>query len=61
MDEYEESERQQRIPDGVNGTGVNDDAVKARENEHIGQLSFESGLTTNELVSQLDSMRDEDD
>lgn len=53
---YDESEQQQQTAD-------EDDveAVNVHENDHDGKLSFESDATTDELVSQLGSMKDRDE
>ncbi|ELY48583.1 DUF5786 family protein [Natronolimnohabitans innermongolicus] len=54
---YDESEQQQQTAD-------NDDEVEAvnvHENDHDGQLSFESNASTDELVSQLGAMKDDDE
>ncbi|RQG97072.1 DUF5786 family protein [Natrarchaeobius chitinivorans] len=53
---YDESEQQQQTTDNEEV-----DAVNVHENDHDGQLSFESDLSTNELVSQLDAMKDGDE
>ncbi|OIB57151.1 DUF5786 family protein [Natrialba sp. SSL1] len=53
---YDESEQQQQT--------ANDDddveAVNVHQNDHDGQMSFESDVSTDELVSQLGEMRDDD-
>ena len=53
---YDESEQREQ-------TASDDDvdAVNVHENAHDGEMTFESDLSTDELVSQLDSMRDDDD
>ncbi|MFC4438062.1 MULTISPECIES: DUF5786 family protein [Natrialbaceae] len=52
---YDESEQQQQQS---NDDDV--DAVNVHENDHDGQLSFESDVSTDQLVSQLGSMKDEE-
>ena len=54
---YDESEQQQQ-------TAADDDdveAVNVHENDHDGKMSFESNASTDELVSQLDAMKDDPD
>ncbi|SEV82278.1 DUF5786 family protein [Natrinema salifodinae] len=52
---YDESEQQEQT------TSDEDvEAVNVHENDHEGKLSFESDLSTDELVSQLGSMKDEE-
>lgn len=53
---YDESEQQQQTADEDDV-----DAVNVHQNDHDGQLSFESDASTDELVSQLGTMRDESD
>lgn len=52
---YDESEQQQQQS---NDDEI--DAVSVHENDHDGQLSFESDVSTDQLVSQLGSMKDEE-
>ncbi|RQH00383.1 DUF5786 family protein [Natrarchaeobius oligotrophus] len=52
---YDESEQNQQRADDEDV-----EAVNVHENDHDGQLSFESELSTDELVSQLDSMKDDE-
>ncbi len=52
---YDESEQQQRTR---NADDV--EAVNVHENDHDGQMSFESDLSTDELVSKLGSMKDDE-
>ncbi|MFP8952641.1 DUF5786 family protein [Natrialbaceae archaeon A-arb3/5] len=54
---YDESEQNQQTSNDEDDA----EAVNVHENDHHGELSFESDLSTNELVSQLDSMKDESD
>ena len=53
---YDESEQREQTADDEDV-----EAVNVHENAHDGEMTFESDLSTNELVSQLDSMRDDDD
>ncbi|TYL37549.1 death domain-associated protein [Natronococcus pandeyae] len=52
---YDESEQQQQQS---NDDEI--DAVSVHENDHDGQLSFESDVSTDQLVSQLGAMKDEE-
>ncbi|AEH37698.1 DUF5786 family protein [Halopiger xanaduensis] len=54
---YDESEQQQQ----TNDDDDNAEAVNIHENDHNGEMSFESDVSTDELVSQLGSMKDEAD
>ncbi|ELY49409.1 DUF5786 family protein [Natronorubrum sulfidifaciens] len=54
---YDESEQQQQTADDDDDV----EAVNVHENDHNGQLSFESNASTDELVSQLGSMKDDDE
>ncbi|OVE86009.1 DUF5786 family protein [Natronolimnobius baerhuensis] len=54
---YDESEQQQQTSDDED----NGEAVNVHEHDHDGQMSFESDASTDELISQLGSMKDEDD
>ena len=54
---YDESEQQQQTADDEDEV----EAVNVHENDHDGQLSFESDASTDELVSQLGSMKDDGD
>lgn len=54
---YDESEQQQQTGDDEDDV----EAVNIHENDHDGQLSFESDASTDELVSQLGSMKDDGD
>ncbi|SEH18045.1 hypothetical protein SAMN04487967_3570 [Natronorubrum sediminis] len=54
---YDESEQQQQTADDEDDV----EAVNVHENDHDGKLSFESDATTDELVSQLGSMKDSDE
>ncbi|MCW8172525.1 DUF5786 family protein [Natrialba swarupiae] len=53
---YDESEQREQTSEDEEDV----EAVNVHENDHDGQLSFESDLSTNELVSQLDGMKDDD-
>ncbi|WIV67068.1 DUF5786 family protein [Natrialbaceae archaeon AArc-T1-2] len=53
---YDESEQQQQTADDDEDV----EAVNVHENDHEGELSFESDLSTDELVSQLGEMKDEE-
>ncbi|WP_049923655.1 DUF5786 family protein [Halopiger djelfimassiliensis] len=52
---YDESEQQQQTDDD----DENVEAVNVHENDHEGEMSFESDASTDELVSQLDAMKDD--
>jgi len=54
---YDESEQQQQTADDNEDV----EAVNIHEHDHDGQMSFESDATTDELVSQLGSMKDDED
>lgn len=54
---YDESEQQQQTNDDENEV----EAVNVHENDHDGEMSFESDVSTDELVSQLGSMKGEDE
>jgi hypothetical protein len=53
---YDESEQRNQE------TTVEDDAegVTVRENDHEGELRFESGASTTDLVDRLETMRDDE-
>ncbi|WP_265107952.1 DUF5786 family protein [Halosolutus halophilus] len=53
---YDESEQQQQSADDEDDV----EAVNVHENDHDGQMSFESDVTTDELVSKLGSMKDDE-
>ncbi|WP_255171639.1 DUF5786 family protein [Natrononativus amylolyticus] len=53
---YDESEQQHQQRDDEDV-----DAVTVHENDHDGELTFESELSTAELVSQLGSMKDDEE
>ena len=53
---YDESEQQQQSADDDEDV----EAVNVHQNDHDGQLSFESDASTDELVSQLGSMKDDE-
>jgi hypothetical protein len=52
---YDESEQKHQQ---TNDEDV--DAVNVHENDHDGQLSFESDVSTDQLVSQLGAMKDDE-
>lgn len=53
---YDESEQQDQSAD------IDDDeAVTVHENDHDGQVNFESEASQEELIGRLDEMRDEED
>ncbi|SDQ94189.1 DUF5786 family protein [Natronobacterium texcoconense] len=54
---YDESEQQQQSADD----DENVEAVNVHENDHDGEMSFESDVSTDELVSQLGTMKDDDE
>ncbi|SDK89835.1 DUF5786 family protein [Natronorubrum texcoconense] len=54
---YDESEQQQQTADDEDDV----EAVNVHENDHDGKMSFESDASTDELVSQLDAMKDDPD
>ncbi|MFC7071340.1 DUF5786 family protein [Halobaculum lipolyticum] len=56
---YDESEQERQQNDG--GDAGDGATVDAHENEHDGKASFEAGASTDDLVSQLQDMKDEDD
>ncbi|SFB94221.1 hypothetical protein SAMN05444422_103163 [Halobiforma haloterrestris] len=53
---YDESEQQQQTADDDEDV----EAVNVHENDHDGEMSFESDASTDELVSQLGAMKDDD-
>lgn len=55
---YDESEQERQQSDG----GPGDDAtVDVHENDHEGDVSFETDESTSDLVSKLQEMKDEDE
>ena len=54
---YDESEQREQTADDE----ADVEAVNVHGNDHDGEMSFESDLSTDELVSQLDTMRDDDE
>ncbi|MEZ3115142.1 DUF5786 family protein [Halobaculum sp. MBLA0147] len=55
---YDESEQERQQSDG----GPGDEAtVNVHENDHDGDVSFETEESTSDLVSKLQDMKDEDD
>ncbi|MDF9745947.1 DUF5786 family protein [Natrinema salsiterrestre] len=53
---YDESEQKEQTTDEEDV-----DAVNVHENDHHGEMSFESDVSTDELVDQLGSMKDDDE
>lgn len=53
---YDESEQQDQSVEADE-----DDGVNVHDDDHQGEVSFESDLSTDELVGQLQSMKDEED
>ncbi|SHH69237.1 DUF5786 family protein [Halobaculum gomorrense] len=56
---YDESEQERQQNDG--GDAGDGSTVDAHENEHEGEASFEAGASTDDLVSQLQTMKDDGD
>lgn len=54
---YDESEQREQTAEDEDDV----DAVTVHENDHEGELSFESDASTDELVSRLASMKDDED
>jgi hypothetical protein len=54
---YDESEQERQQQE----TTDDDDGVNVHEHEHDGQVSVESDVSTDDLVSRLGEMRDDDD
>ncbi|SFS96571.1 DUF5786 family protein [Halostagnicola kamekurae] len=52
---YDESEQQQGTTDEDDG-----EAVNVHEHDHDGQLTVESDASTDELISQLGEMKDDE-
>ena len=52
---YDESEQRD---ESVEADG--DEGVTVHEKDHDGEVSFESELSTDELVGQLDAMKDDE-
>ncbi|WP_226042320.1 DUF5786 family protein [Natrinema sp. DC36] len=52
---YDESEQQEQTTDDEDV-----EAVNVHEHEHKGEMSFESDVSTDELVSQLGSMKEDE-
>ena len=53
---YDESEQENRDVDADDDA----EAVTVHEDDHQGELTFESDASTEELVGRLDEMRDEE-
>jgi len=56
---YDESEQERQQNDGADA--ADGSTVDAHENDHEGEASFEAGASTDDLVSQLQTMKDDDD
>ena len=55
---YDESEQERQ----QSNEGPGDDAtIDAHENEHEGEMTFDSGASTDDLVSRLQEMKDDPD
>ncbi|WP_313695387.1 DUF5786 family protein [Halorarum halobium] len=55
---YDESEQERK----QSGDGPGDEAtVDAHENEHEGEMTFDTGASTDDLVSKLQEMKDDPD
>jgi hypothetical protein len=55
---YDESEQENQQSD----TDLDDsDGVSVHENEHQGEATFETGASNEELIDQLQSMKDDGD
>ncbi len=54
---YDESEQKEQTADDDEDV----EAVNVHENDHQGEMSFESDVSTDELVDQLGSMKDDED
>ncbi len=53
---YDESEQQNQ-----NVEADEDEGVNVHDEDHHGEVSFESDMSTDELVGQLQDIKDEDD
>ena len=51
---YDESEQ------GSQDTEIDEDATITRENDHDGDVNFDSGADSDELIDRLQSMKDDD-
>ncbi|OAQ54462.1 hypothetical protein HTG_02620 [Natrinema mahii] len=54
---YDESEQKEQTADDDEDV----EAVNVHENDHQGEMSFESDVSTDELVDQLGAMKDDED
>ncbi|AGB31173.1 hypothetical protein C488_01599 [Natrinema pellirubrum DSM 15624] len=54
---YDESEQKEQTADDDEDV----EAVNVHENDHHGEMSFESDVSTDELVDQLGAMKDDED
>ncbi|MFA9504096.1 DUF5786 family protein [Natrinema sp. H-ect1] len=54
---YDESEQKEQTADDDEDV----EAVNVHENDHHGEMSFESDISTDELVDQLGAMKDDED
>ena len=55
---YDESEQERQQQ---NSSDDGDDGVNVREHDHEGKVSVESDVSTDDLVSRLGEMRDDDE
>jgi hypothetical protein len=51
---YDESEQ------GSQDTDIDEDATVTRENDHDGEVNFDTGADSDELIDRLQSMKDDD-
>ena len=56
---YDESEQERQQNDG--GDAGDGATVDAHENDHDGRASFEAGASTDDLVSRLQEMKDDEE
>ncbi|WP_136588860.1 DUF5786 family protein [Salinigranum halophilum] len=55
---YDESEQERQQQ---NNSDSEEDGINVHEHDHDGKVSVESDVSTDDLVSRLGEMRDEDD
>lgn len=55
---YDESEQQNQ---NVNADEDDSEGVRVHDNEHEGEITFETDASTDELVDQLGEMKDSDE
>ncbi|QLG62441.1 DUF5786 family protein [Halorarum salinum] len=55
---YDESEQERQESGGGPG---DESTVDAHENDHEGEMTFDSGASTDDLVSRLQEMKDDDE